>query len=91
MFVEGQVLRIPPRDGLIYEWQPETGSQKWPGSLDAPEEILKYPENSNGDDTVTVETFQPEPGQSIFIPHGRRDIAEWGYPEPVVTNRAPSP
>lgn len=69
----GDQLKIPPVDGILYEWQTydtlEGVAAKYKASV---EDILLYPGN-NLDITNPV----IEPGTTIMIPNGSRELQPW--------------
>jgi len=69
----GQELRIPPADGVWYEWKAGDSIDKVAGEFRAePNDILTWPGNKLDFTNPTV-----EPGSMIMIPGGEREMRQW--------------
>ncbi len=73
---EGQVLMIPPIDGVLYQWQENDTVEAIANTFYAdPQDILLF--SGNGLDLTNPEI---EPGQMIMIPDGYREFIQWIIP-----------
>ncbi len=69
----GQTLRIPPVDGIYYQWEEGDTVQKVAERYQAdPEAILGYPGNN-----LDMTDPKIEPGQYVMIPGGKREFKSW--------------
>jgi len=72
----GQELKIPPVDGIYYEWKEGDTLEKVADEFKAkPEEILTFPGNH-------LDLTDPEikPGEWVMIPGGKREMVQWVIP-----------
>jgi LysM repeat protein len=72
----GMVLKIPPTDGIVYQWKEGDDLGYVAFQYKAKEaDIINWPGNR-------VDLSQPrfEPGQTVMIPGGRRDLVQWIIP-----------
>ena len=72
----GQVLTIPPTDGIYYQWKEndtlDTVSNEFRASID---EILNYPGNS-----IDLSNPKIDSGSWVMIPGGEREYVQWIVP-----------
>lgn len=72
----GMPLKIPPLDGVYYEWQsgdtPEAVATRFEADVD---DLLAFP--ANNFDLVDP---QKEPGEMVMVPGGRREFRQWIIP-----------
>lgn len=72
----GQVLLIPPTDGILYEWQEgdslEIVARDFKASL---EDILNWSGNR-----LDLTNPEIEPGDVVMIPGGQREFQQWVVP-----------
>jgi murein DD-endopeptidase MepM/ murein hydrolase activator NlpD len=72
----GQVLKIPPTDGIYYQWKENdtlpTVSEEFKASVD---DILNYPGNS-----IDLSDPKIESGSWVMIPSGKREFVQWLVP-----------
>jgi len=76
MISVGMELKIPPADGVLYQWQEGDTLEKVAGQFEAKTDaILSWPGNN-------LDLIEPkiEPGAAIFIPGGRREFRQWIIP-----------
>lgn len=72
----GMVLKIPPVDGVLYQWQDGDTLESVASKFDAtPDDILYWSGNK-------VDLANPEfkSGQLVMIPGGHREIQQWIIP-----------
>lgn len=72
----GMELKIPPVDGVLYEWKEGDTLQGVADRFEAkPEDILNWPGNE-------LDLIDPkfEPGQVIMVPGGHREYRQWIVP-----------
>ncbi len=72
----GMVLRIPPTNGVYYQWQEGDTLQGVAGKFQAKvEDILAWPGNS-------LDLTNPEisPGTWVMVPEGQREFQQWIVP-----------
>jgi murein DD-endopeptidase MepM/ murein hydrolase activator NlpD len=76
MISVGMELRIPPVDGVLYEWQPQDTLADVAGRFKAaPQDILNWP----GNDLDLVNT-QIASGSLLMVPGGQREFRQWLIP-----------
>ena len=72
----GQVLKIPPTDGIYYQWKPndslESVADEFKTNLD---DILNYPGND-----IDLSDPKIESGSWVMIPGGQREFVQWLVP-----------
>jgi len=69
-------LKIPPVDGIVYEWQEGDTLQKVADEYKAKvEDILLWPGNN-----LDISNPVIEPGTTIMIPGGERELRPWVVP-----------
>ena len=72
----GQVLTIPPTDGIYYQWKEndtlEIVSEEFKANID---DILNYPGNS-----IDLSNPKIDSGSWVMIPGGRREFVQWIVP-----------
>jgi len=69
----GMELTIPPVDGLYYEWEDGDTFESVAVKFDTiPEEIMDFPGNN-----VDLTDPKIEPGITVMIPGGSRDLRDW--------------
>jgi murein DD-endopeptidase MepM/ murein hydrolase activator NlpD len=72
----GQVLKIPPTDGIYYQWKEsdtlESVAKEYKASVD---DIINYPGND-------IDLANPEikSGSWVMIPNGQREFVQWLVP-----------
>jgi hypothetical protein len=72
----GMELKIPPVDGVYYQWQEGDTIESIAGRFDAkPEDILDWPGNQ-----LDLTNPNPEPGSWILVPSGHREFRQWIIP-----------
>ena len=72
----GQVLIIPPTNGILYEWQEGDTLEKVARDFQASEEdILNWSGN-----TLDVTNPEIEPSDLVMIPGGQREFQQWVVP-----------
>jgi len=79
----GQVLNIPPVDGVYYQWQEGDTLEAIADKFDVTvEDILNWPGND-------IDLTNPviEPGTYVMIPGGQREFVQWIIPT-VATGRS---
>ena len=76
MISQGMSLKIPPIDGVYYQWQSGDTIEGVAARFKAhPEDILNWPENK-----LDLVDPQMAPGKWILIPGGRREFRQWIIP-----------
>lgn len=72
----GQVLRIPPTNGILYEWKDgdtvETVARTFKASVD---DILNWTGNK-----LDLTNPEIDPGDLVMIPGGQREFQQWVVP-----------
>ena len=72
----GMVLKIPPTDGIYYQWKEndtlESVSNEFQASID---EILNYPGND-----IDLTDPKIESGSWVMVPGGEREFVQWLVP-----------
>lgn len=72
----GQVLKIPPTDGIYYQWKEndtlDTVANEFKASVD---DILNYPGNS-----IDLSNPKIDSGSWVMIPGGQREFVQWLVP-----------
>lgn len=72
----GQVLRIPPTNGILYEWKAgdtlESVAHSFKASAD---DILNWAGNN-----LDLTNPEIEPGELVMVPGGRREFLQWVVP-----------
>jgi murein DD-endopeptidase MepM/ murein hydrolase activator NlpD len=72
----GQVLKIPPTDGIYYQWDEddslESVSQEFNATI---EDILNYPGND-----IDLAEPKVESGSWVMVPGGEREFVQWLVP-----------
>jgi LysM repeat protein len=72
----GQVLNVPPVDGVFYQWQEGDTFDSVASSFDAKvEDILNWPGNNFDLTNPTIEV-----GQYVMVPGGHREFKQWIIP-----------
>jgi murein DD-endopeptidase MepM/ murein hydrolase activator NlpD len=72
----GMELRIPPTDGVLYEWQPQDTLADIAGRFKASsQDILDWP----GNDLDLVDPQVPA-GKLLMVPGGQREFRQWLIP-----------
>lgn len=72
----GMDLRIPPVDGVYYEWKEGETLEAVAARFEArPEDILNWPGNS-----LDLTDPKVEPQTWVLIPNGRREFVQWIIP-----------
>jgi len=72
----GMELKIPPVDGVYYEWKDGDTIEEVAGRFEAkPEEILNWPGNQ-----LDLTNPNLEPGSWILVPGGHREFRQWIIP-----------
>jgi len=72
----GQVLTIPPADGIYYQWKPNDTLDAVAGEFKAKiDDILNYPGNS-----IDLSDPKIESGSWVMIPGGQREFVQWIVP-----------
>lgn len=72
----GTDLKIPPVDGILYEWQEGDTLQKVADKYNAKvEDILLWPGNN-----LDISNPVIEPGTTVMIPGGSRELRPWVVP-----------
>lgn len=69
-------LKIPPTDGVLYQWKEGDSIQKVAASFEAdPKAILSFPGNN-------IDLINPsvEPGTWVMVPGGHREFRQWIIP-----------
>jgi LysM repeat protein len=76
MISVGMDLKIPPVDGVYYQWQAGDTIESVAARFDAkPEDILNWSENN-----IDLSDPSIEPGTWILIPGGHREFRQWIIP-----------
>ncbi len=79
----GQVLNIPPIDGVYYQWREGDSLESVADEFDVSvDDILNWPGNS-----IDLTNPQIEPGTYVMIPGGQREFVQWIIPT-VATGRS---
>ncbi|RPJ26479.1 MAG: LysM peptidoglycan-binding domain-containing protein [Chloroflexi bacterium] len=72
----GQVLKIPPTNGIYYQWKEndtlESIAEEFSASVD---EILNYPGND-----IDLANPEVESGSWVMVPDGEREFVQWLEP-----------
>lgn len=72
----GQVLNVPPVNGVFYQWQEgdslESVADKFKASVD---DILNWPGNK-----LDLTNPVVQPGQWVMVPNGKREFKQWIIP-----------
>ena len=72
----GQVLKIPPTDGIYYQWKEndtlETVATEFKASVD---DILNYPGNN-----IDLTNPKVDSGSWVMVPGGQREFVQWLVP-----------
>jgi murein DD-endopeptidase MepM/ murein hydrolase activator NlpD len=72
----GQVLKIPPTDGIYYQWKEndslDSVATEFKANVD---DILNYPGNS-----IDLSNPKIESGSWVMIPNGKREFVQWLVP-----------
>ena len=76
MLSEGQILTIPPVDGILYEWKEGDTIESVANEFYAEENDILLFSGNNLDLTNPI----IEAGQSIMIPNGSREFVTWVVP-----------
>jgi murein DD-endopeptidase MepM/ murein hydrolase activator NlpD len=72
----GMELKIPPANGVLYQWKEGDTIQSVAGQFEAkPEEILNWA----GNDLDLIDP-QVEPGTLVMVPNGHREFRQWLIP-----------
>ncbi len=72
----GQRLRVPPTDGVLYQWKEDDTVEKVADEFDAqPQDILTWPGNH-----VDLTNPHFEPDQWVMVPGGHREFVQWLIP-----------
>ena len=72
----GQVLKIPPTDGIYYQWKENDTLEKVANEFKANlDEILNYPGND-----VDLTNPKIESGSWVMVPGGEREFVQWLVP-----------
>jgi murein DD-endopeptidase MepM/ murein hydrolase activator NlpD len=72
----GQILRIPPTNGILYEWEDgDTLAQVAANFQANVDEILNWSGNK-----LDLTNPVVEPGETIMIPGGQREFQQWVVP-----------
>jgi murein DD-endopeptidase MepM/ murein hydrolase activator NlpD len=72
----GQVLNVPPVDGVYYQWQEGDTIEAIASEFEAkPEDILTFPGNN-----LDLTNPQIQVGQSVMVPGGHREFKQWVIP-----------
>ncbi len=72
----GQVLKIPPTDGIYYQWKENDTLEKVATEFETTvDEILNFPGND-------IDLSDPEirSGSWVMLPHGKREMVQWLEP-----------
>jgi murein DD-endopeptidase MepM/ murein hydrolase activator NlpD len=73
----GQVLTIPPVDGVYYQWKEGDTIESVASELEAkPEEILTFPGNK-----LDLTNPQIKVGDYVMVPGGHREFKQWVIPQ----------
>ena len=72
----GQILKIPPTDGIYYQWKEndtlETVATEFKASVD---DILNYPGNN-----IDLTNPKVDSGSWVMVPGGQREFVQWLVP-----------
>jgi len=72
----GQVLKIPPTDGIYYQWKEndtlESVADEFKASID---DILNYPGNN-----IDLTNPKVDSGSWVMVPGGQREFVQWLVP-----------
>lgn len=72
----GQVLKIPPTDGIYYQWKANDTLEKVADEFKANiDDILNYPGND-----VDLTNPKIESGSWVMVPGGKREFVQWLVP-----------
>ncbi len=72
----GQVLKVPPADGVYYQWQAEDTIGSVADKFDAdPDDILNWPGNN-----IDLTDPRIEAGTWVLVPGGHREFVQWIIP-----------
>jgi len=76
MIAVGMVLKIPPSDGVLYQWKEGDTFEKVAGQFGVkPEDIINWPGNK-----LDLTNPQAKPEDWIFVPNGHREFRQWLIP-----------
>lgn len=72
----GQVLKIPPTDGIYYQWKENDTLESVAGEFNATvEDIVNYPGNN-----IDLAEPKVDSGSWVMIPGGQREFVQWLVP-----------
>jgi murein DD-endopeptidase MepM/ murein hydrolase activator NlpD len=72
----GQVLKIPPTDGIYYQWDEDDSLESVADEFNATvEDILNYPGND-----IDLAEPKVESGSWVMVPGGAREFVQWLVP-----------
>jgi murein DD-endopeptidase MepM/ murein hydrolase activator NlpD len=72
----GQVLNIPPQDGIYYQWQEGDSLESVADKFDVTtDDILNWPGNN-----IDLTNPALDPGTDVMIPGGKREFVQWIIP-----------
>lgn len=72
----GQVLKIPPTDGIYYQWNENDSLESVADEFNATvEDILNYPGND-----IDLTDPKVESGSWVMVPGGEREFVQWLVP-----------
>ena len=72
----GQILRIPPTNGILYEWKEGDTLEGVANSFKATaDDILNWSGNN-----LDLTNPEIEPGELVMVPGGRREFQQWVVP-----------
>ena len=72
----GQVLKIPPTDGIYYQWKENDTLESVATELDASiDDILNYPGND-----IDLTDPKIDSGTWVMVPGGKREFVQWLVP-----------
>jgi|WetSurMetagenome_2_1015567.scaffolds.fasta_scaffold41994_1 murein DD-endopeptidase MepM/ murein hydrolase activator NlpD len=79
----GQVLKVPPTDGVYYEVKPGDTLESIAAQFSANvEDVVNWPGNN-----FDLATLQVKPGEDVMVPGGHRKFVQWIIPT-VATGRS---
>jgi murein DD-endopeptidase MepM/ murein hydrolase activator NlpD len=82
----GQVLKIPPANGIYYQWKENDTIEKVAGEFNASvDDILNFPGND-----IDLTNPEVESGSWVMIPGGEREFVQWIIPDQRAANSGTS-
>jgi murein DD-endopeptidase MepM/ murein hydrolase activator NlpD len=82
----GQVLKIPPTDGIYYQWKENDTIEKVANEFSASvDDILNFPGND-----IDLTNPEVKSGSWVMVPGGEREFVQWIIPDQRAANSGTS-